>query len=178
MIDTVTIMTSLEAALKQLVEDEGGTLSVCGTVQDTLEVLTVEPRGWRLVLQLNGDEAITGGYGSAALVELLAIVQARKGLALPRGVSQHGGNTQLGFLHRLDWVRQRLSGVRFFHDAPGQPPVTVASLPFRPSLTYRGWQWLEIDGYPTLQASLRFSFPFGLPTPVDTPVLLPADPDC
>ena len=75
----------LAAQLDGPVAAEGGRLHVCGTPDDTLELLAVSPEGWRAVLQWQGHDPLPDTRGTGKTGRFAIVVQTARGLRADRG---------------------------------------------------------------------------------------------
>ena len=146
-----TILASLEAYLKPLIAEEGGTLEICGTVEDTLARLAQSPGRWRVLLQWQREEAL-GSTRTAVEMRFLVIIQQARGMGIDAGADMHkdrAGDPSLRA--RMELVRGLVRGVRWAH-----PEIDGAG----PQL--RSTQWLSDPRFPTRQVSAEFGLIMGL----------------
>lgn len=156
------ILTSLDAHLRPLIEAQGGTLEICGTVEDTLARLAQAPGKWRVILQWQREEAL-GSTRTAVELRFLAIVQQGRGLSIDAGADVHKNRaTDPALLARMNHVRSLIRAVRWQH-----PEIDGVG----PQL--RSTQWLTDPGLPTRQITIEFSLQMGLDsiTPAAIPIL-------
>jgi hypothetical protein len=146
-----TLLASLEDYLRPLITAEGGTMEVCGTVEDTLAQLAQGPRRWRVLLQWQREEAL-GSTRTAVELRFLAIIQQAVGMNIDAGADMHrerAGEPPL--LARMGWVRDAIRAARWDHpEIDGKGPQL------------RSTQWLTDPRLPTRQISCEFSLVIGL----------------
>jgi len=155
-----TIFASLEAHLRPLIAAQGGTLEICGTVEDTLARLAQAPGKWRVILQWQREEAL-GSTRTAVELRFLAIVQQAKGMGIDAGADMHkerAGDPAL--LTRMELVRNLIRAVRWQH-----PEIDGTG----PQL--RSTTWLTDPRFPTRQVNIEFSLQIGLDS--ITPAAIP-----
>jgi hypothetical protein len=145
------ILTSLDAHLRPLIAAQGGTLEICGTIEDTLARLAQAPGKWRVILQWQREEAL-GSTRTAVELRFLAIVQQAKGMSIDAGADMHkerAGDPAL--LARVNLIRDLIRAVRWQHpEIDGTGPQLRATT------------WLTDPRLPTRQVSIEFSLQMGL----------------
>jgi len=150
-VNSPTILASLEAYLNPLIRAEGGTLEVCGTLEDTLGRLAQSPKRWRVILQYQREEAL-GSTRTAVELRFLAIIQQAIGMGIDAGADLHRDRAgEPSLLARMELVRGLIRGCRWAHNEidGGGPQL-------------RGTQWLSDPRFPTRQLSVEFSLIIGL----------------
>ncbi len=84
------ILQSLEAYIKPLIAPMGGSVQVSLDPWDTLELLRTGPGKWRVILTPENEDSVEdNGAGGWVQGQIVAYVQAHKGLPLPAGKSLH-----------------------------------------------------------------------------------------
>lgn len=160
--DSATILQSVEDYLKPLLADEKGLLSIAETEEDAIEMLANGSERWRVILIMDGDEAVEdfnpGGFVAATLQ---AWVQAPKGMeARPgRGLHRQGTNATPAFMTRLHWVIRKIRGLQLVHDEID-----------RRGFHYQGWNWLRFEETAAFRtARARFILRFAHDDPATDP---------
>jgi hypothetical protein len=144
-----TVLNSLAAYLKPLIQNAGGTLEPSGTLEDTLAKLAIAPNGWRCVLQWNGEKDL-GISRNVTELSILAIIQQPRGLTIDAGLSvSTGTGTQPSLLDRVEFVCDLVRGATFVHDQ------------LQRRFTGRGRKWLQDPLFPTRQIMCEFAMEMG-----------------
>lgn len=152
-------LRSLEHGLRSKVVAAGGTLEVAADPDAVIDLLTVSPAGWRVILSFGGDEAIDPDKSPGVVNWTLnTVVQAARGLAinLPTHRTPVSGREPL-----LALSSQASAWVRGFS---GSHPDLQ-----RGGFRHISQNWLVVDGTPTRQLLLVHRCVLALDPPVDVP---------
>ncbi len=144
------LLTALEGYLKPLVTAAGGTVETAEHLEDCHDKLAIGPDRWRVILTAVRGDAI-GGTKRMETLQLLAVVQASKGLQADRNAD--GGP----LLEKLEDVRGWICGARFAAAVETGPPTHQHPEIACEGFKRRNWYRLVDPSYPTRQLAAEFT---------------------
>lgn len=162
--DASTILNAVENYLSPLMAENDGRLVVAETLEDAIEMLQVAPKDWRVILTIDGD-APNESINSAGLTvaQLVAYVQAPKGLEVPRRSLSHANRRDAtpSFFTRRDWMIRKIRGLKLAHAEIDSTPRTFE---------YKGSVWFKVDTMPMFRTqACTFEITYALDDPETDP---------
>lgn len=164
--DSADFLAALEDGLRPKVVAAGGKLDVAADPDQVIEMLGNSPKGWRVILNFGGDEAVDPD-GSPGIVRwtLNATVQASKGLAV--NINEHTHRKPVSGRDPLLTLAEQVS--RWIRGFSGDHADLHES-----GFRYLNKNWLVIDGIPTRQLLLTHRCILKLDEVEDVPCVFPS----
>ena len=83
------VLRAIEEVARPWVTARKGHVHVSASLDHTIHLLALTPTGFRLVLQWAGEKPLPNSFDAAVDLEIKAIVQYARGLAVDPGAGRH-----------------------------------------------------------------------------------------
>lgn len=161
------LLTSLDSALRPLIEAERGVLHVSESPEETISLLSVKPDGFRAVLQWQGEDGDDDTHGTSALARIAIVLQVARGLRADRGADAHrpadGIVDAKPILHLSDSIKKFLFGLVFVDEEAEEEGTLRSDIEHyksgakRQCFRFLSGDWLEIEGLEMRNYNMVFS---------------------